>query len=79
MNNSTATAVKETHMNDTKALMFADLLSSQLEGVEGTEVIVSITTVPPQTTLPLASRRGVCLYPRRLTRLMAGGQTGRNL
>lgn len=52
MNNATATAAKETRMSDAGALMFADLLSSQLEGVEGTEVIVSITTVPPQTTLP---------------------------
>lgn len=52
MKNSAATRVKETRMSDAGALMFADLLSCQLEGVEGTEVIVSITTVPPQTKLP---------------------------
>jgi quercetin dioxygenase-like cupin family protein len=39
-------------MSDAGALMFADLLSSRLERVDGTEVIVSITTLPPQTTLP---------------------------
>lgn len=52
MNNSTAAAAKEIRMSDAGALMFSDLLSSRLEGVEGTEVIVSITTVPPYTTLP---------------------------
>ncbi len=31
---------------------FADLMTAQLEGVAGTEVVVSITTVPPFTTLP---------------------------
>jgi quercetin dioxygenase-like cupin family protein len=33
-------------------MMFADLLTSKLEGVENTEVVVSITTVAPHTTLP---------------------------
>lgn len=33
-------------------MMFADLLTQKLEGVENTEVVVSITTVPPFTTLP---------------------------
>lgn len=33
-------------------LKFEDLLSRQLEGVQGTEVVVSITTVPPHITLP---------------------------
>jgi len=52
MTRSAATAVKETSMSNSGTLMFADLLTSQLAGIEGTEVIVSITTVPPQTTLP---------------------------
>lgn len=34
------------------SLKFEDLLTSQLQGVDGTEVVVSITTVPPYTTLP---------------------------
>jgi len=34
------------------ALTFKDLLTSQLKGVENTEVVVSITTVPPHTKLP---------------------------
>jgi len=46
------TALAETGMNNTNQIMFADLLTSQLEGAPGTEVIVSITTVPPNTTLP---------------------------
>lgn len=33
-------------------IMFADLLTSQLKGKEGTEVIVSVTNIPPNTTLP---------------------------
>jgi len=33
-------------------LKFEDLLTRHLEGVQGTEVVVSITTVPPHTTLP---------------------------
>lgn len=33
-------------------MMFADLLTQKLEGVENTEVVVSVTTVPPNTTLP---------------------------
>ena len=42
----------EAEMTNTSPLMFQDLLTRQLEGVEGTEVITSITTVPPYTTLP---------------------------
>jgi quercetin dioxygenase-like cupin family protein len=34
------------------SLKFEDLLTEQLQGVDGTEVVVSITTVPPHTTLP---------------------------
>ena len=33
-------------------LKFEDLITEQLKGVENTEVVVSITTVPPHTTLP---------------------------
>jgi quercetin dioxygenase-like cupin family protein len=39
-------------LDQASAMKFEDLLSSQLEGVANTEVIVSITTVPPYTTLP---------------------------
>ena len=35
-----------------QTMMFADLLTSQLQGVAGTEVVVSVTTIPPNTTLP---------------------------
>lgn len=46
------TALAEAGMNNTNQMMFADLLTSQLEGAAGTEVVVSVTTVPPNTTLP---------------------------
>jgi quercetin dioxygenase-like cupin family protein len=52
MTTLSAAALKDMGMNNGGALRFEDLLSSQLDGVDGTEVIVSITTVPPQTTLP---------------------------
>ena len=42
--NNTATAVTQ--------IQFADLLTEQLKGVDNTEVVVSITTVPPHTKLP---------------------------
>lgn len=48
----TSTALAEAKKNQTNPMMFADLLSKQLEGVENTEVVVSTTTVPPFTTLP---------------------------
>ena len=52
MNNATAVAIKTANLNSATPMMFADLLTEQLQGVEGTEVVVSITTVPPHTTLP---------------------------
>jgi len=33
-------------------LKFEDLMTEKLESAENTEVVVSITTVPPHTTLP---------------------------
>ena len=45
-------AVQSEAENEAVPMMFRDLLSSRLEGVAGTEVIMSITTVPPRTTLP---------------------------
>ena len=33
-------------------MKFEDLMTEKLQGVENTEVVVSITTVPPHTTLP---------------------------
>ena len=33
-------------------LKFEDLMTEKLAGVDNTEVVVSITTVPPHTTLP---------------------------
>jgi quercetin dioxygenase-like cupin family protein len=47
-----AADLKEEGINDAISLKFEDLLTSQLKGVENTEVIVSITTVPPHTTAP---------------------------
>jgi quercetin dioxygenase-like cupin family protein len=52
MNHSTRTALKEVANQPATELQFADLLTSQLQGVENTEVVVSITTVPPHTKLP---------------------------
>jgi quercetin dioxygenase-like cupin family protein len=42
----------EAGMGKARPMAFADLLTSQLEGVDNTEVVVSITTVPAHTTLP---------------------------
>ena len=39
--------------NPASPIQFADLLTQQLKGVENTEVVVSITTVPPHTRLPV--------------------------
>jgi quercetin dioxygenase-like cupin family protein len=52
MDNSSVAVMAETGINNASQMMFADLLTQQLEGVENTEVVVSITTVPPNTTLP---------------------------
>jgi quercetin dioxygenase-like cupin family protein len=52
MDQSSIAAVAQAGKGNISPMMFADLLTSQLEGVEGTEVVVSITTVPPHTTLP---------------------------
>jgi quercetin dioxygenase-like cupin family protein len=43
---------KEDIANAAATLKFEDLLTKQLQGVDGTEVVVSITTVPPHTMLP---------------------------
>jgi len=37
---------------DSQELKLEDLYTSQLEGVEGTEVVVSRVTIPPNTSLP---------------------------
>ena len=52
MDKSSVAAIVKSEMNQAGPMMFEDLLSSQLKGVEDTEVVVSITTVPPNTTLP---------------------------
>lgn len=52
MNNKTATAIEQADITEASPMMFADLLTAQLEGVDDTEVVVSITTVPAHTTLP---------------------------
>jgi len=39
-------------MNTTNKMILNDLLTAQLKGVAGMEVIVSITTVAPYTTAP---------------------------
>ena len=48
----TETTLRGTTMTTSPQIMFADLLTKQLEGVQGTEVVLSITTVTPNTTLP---------------------------
>jgi len=52
MENSSVVTMKEAGMGNVAALKFVDLLTSQLEGVENTEVVMSITTIPPYTTAP---------------------------
>ena len=52
MAKSSIAALAEAGMSNANPMTFKDLLTSQLEGVENTEVVVSITTVPPHTTLP---------------------------
>ena len=52
MAKSSVTALAEVEVSNPHQIMFADLLTKQLEGVANTEVVVSVTTVPPNTTLP---------------------------
>jgi quercetin dioxygenase-like cupin family protein len=52
MDKAAAAAVAETEETNASVAAFADRLTSQLEGVAGTEVIVSVTSVPPHTTCP---------------------------
>jgi len=52
MAKSSVAALTEAGMSNPGQIMFADLLTKQLEGNENTEVIVSVTTVPPYMTLP---------------------------
>jgi quercetin dioxygenase-like cupin family protein len=52
MDKSSVVEMAAAEKGNVSPMMFADLLTSQLEGVENTEVVVSITTVPPHTTLP---------------------------
>lgn len=58
MDNKTAAAIENADMSQVSQIMFADLMTEKLAGVEGTEVVVSITTVPPQTTLPKHTHPG---------------------
>ena len=52
MDKSSVAVATGAGMSEVSPMMFADLLTSQLEGAENTEVVVSKTTVPPHTTLP---------------------------
>jgi quercetin dioxygenase-like cupin family protein len=52
MANSSAAAPTEAEIGNVNPMSFKDVLTSQLEGVENTEVVVSVTTIPPHTTLP---------------------------
>ena len=52
MAKSSVAVLAEAGVTNPNQMMFADLLTKQLEGNENTEVVVSITTVPPNTTLP---------------------------
>ena len=49
---NTATAIADTQINNPMTLSFQDLMTRKLAGVENTEVVMSITTVPPNTKLP---------------------------
>ena len=52
MNNTTATMENNEALKAAVQMKFEDLMTEKLQGVENTEVVVSITTVPPHTTLP---------------------------
>jgi len=52
MLNKNATANNTLDLEPAMQLKFEDLMTEKLQGVENTEVVVSITTVPPHTTLP---------------------------
>jgi len=52
MPNKNATANNTLDLVPAMQLKFEDLMTEKLQGVENTEVVVSITTVPPYTTLP---------------------------
>jgi len=52
MNNLNAAIENSENLRAAVQLKFEDLMTEKLEGAENTEVVVSITTVPPHTTLP---------------------------
>jgi quercetin dioxygenase-like cupin family protein len=52
MNTTTAAMENTEALKAVAQLKFEDLMTEKLEGAENTEVVVSITTVPPHTTLP---------------------------
>ena len=52
MTNQTATTENTLDLKPAMQMKFEDLMTEKLAGVENTEVVVSITTVPPHTTLP---------------------------
>lgn len=52
MLNENATVENTLDLKPAMQLKFEDLMTEKLEGAENTEVVVSITTVPPHTTLP---------------------------
>ncbi|MDX5151210.1 MAG: cupin domain-containing protein [Acidiferrobacterales bacterium] len=52
MLNQNTAAETSLELKPAMQLKFEDLMTEQLQGTENTEVVVSITTVPPHTTLP---------------------------
>ena len=52
MNIQSVANILNTRSPDNASISFEDLLKCDLQGHPGTEVIVSITTVPAHTTLP---------------------------
>lgn len=70
-------------MSDTRQMSFADLHTSQRDGVKGAEVIVSISTVAPATILPKHRLHTVVMKaesaPILVFRVLALGQPGRVL
>ena len=52
MMNENATAENTLDLKPAMQLKFEDLMTEKLANAENTEVVVSITTLPPHTTLP---------------------------
>jgi len=52
MTNTNVALANTEALKEAVQLKFEDLMTEKLEGTDNTEVVVSITTVPPHTALP---------------------------